>query len=157
MQHDRKDSTSPQSGTDTAVEELAQAADALFLAMRKARGRAAAAGGLSLSQLALLDPLASGDELPVSRLATTAGVSVPTATRMLQQLEGRGVVLRRRCPDDERRVLVRLTQAGADQLTRLRDERREAQRRGYASFTPAERTELAAQLHRLAEIIDGHN
>ncbi len=155
MSHDRKHSTSPQPGSDEGVEELAQAADTLFLAMRKARGRAADAGGLSLSQLALLDPLASGDELPVSRLAATAGVSVPTATRMLQQLEGKGVVLRRRSPEDERRVLVRLTEEGTEQLTRLREQRREAQRRGYASFTPAERTRLAVQLHRLAEIIGG--
>ena len=155
MPHDRKQSTAPE--PDTGVGELGQAADALFLAMRKARGRAADAGGLSLSQLALLDPLASGAELPVSQLATAAGVSVPTATRMLQQLEGKGVVVRRRCAEDERRVLVGLTEAGTEQLTRLREQRRAAQRRGYAAFTPAERTELAAQLRRLAEIIDDLN
>ncbi|MGW7003085.1 MarR family winged helix-turn-helix transcriptional regulator [Streptomyces sp. NPDC054933] len=154
MSHDRQHPSRPLPEPDTGVEELAQAADALFLAMRKARSRAADAGGLSLSQLALLDPLASEGDLPVSYLAAAAGVSVPTATRMLQQLENKGVVTRRRSPEDERRVLVRLTEKGADQLARLREHRREHQRRGYAAFTPDERTQLAGQLHRLAQIID---
>ncbi|GAA1905692.1 MarR family winged helix-turn-helix transcriptional regulator [Streptantibioticus ferralitis] len=74
---------------------------------------------------------------------------------MLQQLENKGVVRRRRSPEDERRVLVRLTEEGADQLARLRDHRREHQRRGCADFTPDERTQFAGQLRRLAEIT-GH-
>ncbi|MCK7626028.1 MarR family winged helix-turn-helix transcriptional regulator [Streptomyces sp. RS10V-4] len=122
--------------------------------MRKARSRAAEEGGLSLSQLALLDPLAGGGELPVGQLAAGAGVSVPTATRMLQQLDAKGAVVRRRSPEDERRVLVRLTEDGLDRLTRLRERRRAAQARGYEAFTPQERRRLAGQLGRLAEIIE---
>ncbi|KUL38943.1 hypothetical protein ADL22_16170 [Streptomyces sp. NRRL F-4489] len=136
------------------MEALAQAADALFLAMRKARGRAAEEGGLSLAQLALLDPLAGGAELPVGRLAAAAGVSVPTATRMLQQLDAKGTVARRRSPEDERRVLVRLTEDGRDRLTRLRNQRRAAQARGFEAFSPEERAQLARQLGRLAEVIE---
>jgi DNA-binding MarR family transcriptional regulator len=136
------------------VDELAQAADALFYAMRRARASAGQAGsGLSLAQLALLDPLMAEVELPVGRLAAAADVSVPTATRMLQQLETKGSVTRRRSTTDERQVLVRLTEYGADQLTAVRTRLRERQARGLAQFSPDERIQLARQLRRLADVI----
>ncbi|WP_304612896.1 MULTISPECIES: MarR family winged helix-turn-helix transcriptional regulator [unclassified Saccharopolyspora] len=140
---------------DPGVDELAQAADALFLAMRRARAaHAAGVEGLSLAQLALVLPLATGAELPVSDLAAAAGVTLPTATRMLNQLEGKRLVARRRSPEDERRVLISLTERGTTALHRLREQRRREQARGYAAFTPEERLHLAAQLERLTEIIN---
>ena len=98
------------------LEELAQAADALFYAMRRGR----AAGGqsspvVSPAQLALIEPLHADPELPVGRLASGAAVSVPSATRMLQQLEARGLVSRRRSPVDERQVrAVQVAGVGGD-------------------------------------------
>lgn len=140
------------------VEELAQAADRLFYAMR--RSRAATVGqssvGLSMSQLALLDPLtgeAGGEGLPVGRLAAGAEVSVPTATRMLKQLETGGVVTRRRSDQDERQVLIRLTEEGARRLAVMRADLRARQFQALSQFTPQERHALAAQLHRLAGVI----
>ncbi|NDZ78821.1 MarR family transcriptional regulator [Streptomyces sp. SID10853] len=140
---------------DAGVEELAHAADVLFYAMRRARSVAGQAGpDLTLAQLALIDPLAASDELPVGQLAAAADVSVPTATRMLQQLESRGSVIRRRSPTDERRVLVSLTEEGARQLTAVRASLRERQARTLAGFPPAERAQLTRQLHRLAAAIN---
>jgi DNA-binding MarR family transcriptional regulator len=143
---------------DDGVEELAQAADRLFYAMR--RSRAATVGqfpaGLSQAQLSLLGPLAAhaeGDGLPVSKLAAHAGVSVPTATRMLNQLETKGVVTKRRSPADERHVLIRLTENGTCQLAALRDELRIRQRRALAGYTAHERRVLATKLHQLADTI----
>ncbi|MFI7102318.1 MarR family winged helix-turn-helix transcriptional regulator [Streptomyces sp. NPDC050161] len=136
------------------VDELAQAADALFYAMRRARSVAGQAGsGLTLAQLALLEPLAADDELPVGRLAAAAGVSVPTATRMLQQLESKGSVTRHRSPADERRVLVGLTEEGLRQLTAVRARLRERQTRTLARIPSGERARLTRQLHDLAEAI----
>ncbi|MFJ2200515.1 MarR family winged helix-turn-helix transcriptional regulator [Streptomyces violaceusniger] len=148
----------PDCAPEAGVEDLAQAADRLFYAMR--RSRAATVGqsavGLSMSQVALLDPLAQdaeGDGLPVGRLAAGAEVSVPTATRMLQQLEAKGVITRRRSPQDERQVLVRLTEEGAERLTAMRTELRARQYEALSQFTPQERRALAAQLHRLTGMI----
>ncbi|MET8694185.1 MarR family winged helix-turn-helix transcriptional regulator [Streptomyces bauhiniae] len=141
---------------EAGVQELAQAADRLFYAMRRSRaatvGRSGA--GLSMAQLTLLEPLATSEEgLPVGRLATTAEVSVPTATRMLKQLETAGVVTRQRSPHDERQVLIRLTADGADRLAAMRTELRARQSEALSHFTPQERHDLAAQLHRLAAVI----
>ncbi|MFF4255583.1 MarR family winged helix-turn-helix transcriptional regulator [Streptomyces sp. NPDC001663] len=139
---------------DAGAEELARAADALFVAMRRARSAGAERfGGLSLAQVALLEPLAAEADIPVSRLAGAADVSVPTATRMLQQLEAKGIVLRRRSPQDERRVLVNLTEEGAELLAALRARLRERQSRAYEAFTPAERTQLVTLLHRLTHLV----
>lgn len=82
-----------QSSGDSAreIEELVAATDALYFAMR--RGRTSPAGtqaGMSRSQLEPLAPLLDQESMSVSRLAGTAGVAVPTATRALKQLEERG-------------------------------------------------------------------
>jgi DNA-binding MarR family transcriptional regulator len=139
---------------DAGVEELARAADVLFYAMRRGRAATAqSASGLSPAQLALIDPLDRDAELPVSRLAAGAAISVPTATRMLQQMEAKGLVSRRRSPADERQVLVSLTDEGLGELRLLRARLRERQARALMQFAPEERWELARQLRKLAEVI----
>ena len=140
--------------TAAEVDELVQAADAVFFAMRKARSAGADRdGGLSLPQVTLLEPLAAEPELPVGRLATAADVSIPTATRMLQQLEAAGVVVRRRSPEDERKVLVTLTPDGSERLTRLLARRRERQAEAFGAFSAAERRQLVTLLHKLVPVI----
>ncbi|MFF9673383.1 MarR family winged helix-turn-helix transcriptional regulator [Streptomyces eurythermus] len=151
--------SAPDLPLDPGVEELAQAADRLFYAMRRSRSATVgqSAVGLSMAQLALLTPLAEdadGEGLPVGRLAAHAEVSVPTATRMLKQLEGKSVVTRRRSPHDERQVLIRLTQEGAEHLAVMRARLRARQYAALSQFTPQEQHVLAAQLHRLAGLID---
>ncbi|MER7986748.1 MarR family transcriptional regulator [Streptomyces noursei] len=138
------------------VEELARAADQLFYAMRRSRAATRSPAGLSMAQLALLDPLADdvrGEGLAVSKLACHADVSVPTATRMLKQLEATGVVTRRRSDLDERQVLIRLTEDGARRLAAMRTELRARQSRALSRFAPEERRVLTTQLHELAELI----
>lgn len=80
-------------------------------------------------------------------------VWVPTATRMFKQLETVGVVTRQRSPHDERQVLVRLTDDGADRLAAMRTELRARQTEALSHFSPRERHELAAQLQGLADVI----
>lgn len=143
---------------DPGIEDLAEAADRLFYAMRRSRSATVgqSEGGLSMAQMSLLAVLAEDAEgagLPVSQLAAHAAISVPTATRMLQQLEGKNVVTRRRAPHDERQVLVRLTEEGGERLAAMRAELRTRQYAALSQFAPHERHELAAQLHRLARII----
>ncbi|MFF4805564.1 MarR family winged helix-turn-helix transcriptional regulator [Streptomyces sp. NPDC001351] len=139
---------------DVSAEEMAQAADALFVAMRRARSAGADHyGGLSLAQVALLEPLTAQPDLPVGRLASSADVSVPTATRMLQQLETKGIVVRRRSAQDERRVLVSLTTQGTELLATLRERLRERQARAYEAFTADERVQLVTLLRRLTDLV----
>ena len=140
---------------DVTVQELAQAADALFFATRRARSAAAdQVAGLSFAQLTLLQPLAGREaRMPVGQLAAGADVSVPTATRMLKQLESKGMVLRQRSPHDERQVLISLTEEGAVSLARLQAQQYERQARAFAAFTPDERVQLVTLTRRLTELV----
>jgi MarR family transcriptional regulator, organic hydroperoxide resistance regulator len=137
------------------VEELAGAVEAVYYAMRRARSATAlqSAEGLSTAQVTMLEPLLDENGLSTGRLAQAASVSLPTATRMLKQLETRGYVRRDRSPEDDRVVLTRLTERGREILSEIRERLRERQVEGLAAFDPAERADLARQLRRLAGVI----
>ena len=138
------------------VEQFLLAFDAFAQAVRRARGARAADpdSGLTLSQYGLLEPLADRADARVSELAERAGIAPSTASRMLDALERRGIVARKREAGDRRGVAVELTQAGAEVLSREHDWLRAHQRDFFASL-PADERELAPDLLlRLAALID---
>jgi MarR family transcriptional regulator, organic hydroperoxide resistance regulator len=148
-------------GDSSATAQLQAFNDALddfMRAVRRARGRLMVEGKpgeLSLSQYHLLDPLERvGEALPVGELAVQAGVSPPTATRMLDALERDGLVARRRQVSDRRLVHVEVTDDGRRAVAAKR--RRIASRRAqvYGSLSPAERRQAARILSGLAAAME---
>jgi DNA-binding MarR family transcriptional regulator len=77
-------------------------------------------GSISVSQCTVLQELSAGGQ-SVSELAGHAGLSVSAMTRLLDALEKRNLVERRRSTEDRRRVEVVLTGAGGAEAGRLRD------------------------------------
>lgn len=146
------------SGSKVAFEAefqaFARGSDTLFAALRSVRGRIAATEGLSLSAARLVEPLEGRPTVTVSELARHAGVAVPTATRMLQGLEQRGMVTRQRMAGNERVVEVALTPEGADALDGQRQRLRAAQRRTFTSLTADERKVCLTLLDKLTELVD---
>jgi DNA-binding MarR family transcriptional regulator len=139
---------------DEGFEDFVAASHELFTAMRRNRGRLASSeSGLSLSQLALLDAVATDGPLLVGQIAAHAGVSGPSATRMLKQLEHQGVVTRQRSSDDERKVLVTLTERGRDLVERQRDALRDKQRQDYAALGPRQRETFVDVLRQMATMV----
>jgi DNA-binding MarR family transcriptional regulator len=67
---------------------------------------------LSLVHLHVLTVLESDGPLPMGKLAEALDVSVASATGIVDRMEQRGLVERRREPDDRRVVLVHPTSAG---------------------------------------------
>ena len=124
-------------------------------ATRRVRGRLGDSEELSLSQYHLLEPLIEGERLAICELALAAGVSAPTATRMLTGLERAGLVERTPCDVDRRVVHVVLTDDGRDRVlaARARGEQRRAEI--FASLSAGERREAARLLERLAEAVEG--
>ena len=138
------------------VAAFAAALDDFRRASGRARGRLASEGDLTLSQYHLLEPLLSADEpLGVGELACAAGVSAPTATRMLAGLERDELVERRGCTRDRRVVRVGLTPEGTERMTRKRERMRRRHEELYASLEPAERARATRLLERLAAAIEG--
>ena len=74
-------------------------------------------GELSAHQASILDHLDEVDALSMTSLAEHMGVTVATMSLAIDRLEHRGYVRRDRDPQDGRRVLLRVTKAGA----RIRD------------------------------------
>jgi DNA-binding MarR family transcriptional regulator len=141
--------TSPAVALSDALQEFSRAA-------RRARGRAAgrpSGDGLSLAQFHLLEPLADGP-LTNRQLAEQAGVSSPTATRMLDLLVGRRLVTRLEDPVDRRAVLISLTPAGRDALAAKLAEVEQGRRRIAAALEPDEQRVAADLLRRLAGVIE---
>jgi DNA-binding MarR family transcriptional regulator len=153
--NDANEPSKPSADRWADVEDFSAAAEELFVAMRRSRALTAGQAGhdLSTSQITLLAPLIDDGDIPVGRLASMAGVSGPTAARMLKQLESRALIERRRSLADDRVVHIRLTTQGRELLTDLRDRLRSRQTATLSRFSAEEREYLAPQLRRLAQFV----
>lgn len=142
---------------DAECEAFTNAYDALVRAQRRTGGRfnrASAVPELSRAQYVLLEPLVDSEvPLTVGDLAEAAGVSAPTATRMLDGLVARDIADRRPNPRDRRSVLVGLTAHGRE-LVEAKHARTVAARAAiFEKLEPGERRHAAELLERLAEAI----
>lgn len=104
------------------------------------------------ARMRLLETLAQASEpLSVSEIGDAIGVDQPRASRLVQQGVELGVVRREADPNDARRTRVALTDAGMALVRGFRGDRREAIDRALATFTDAERADLARLLTKLAD------
>ena len=138
----------------TELDAFSSALLGFLRATRRMRGRFGDEDELSLSQYHLLEPLLDDERLATCELALAAGVSAPTATRMLSGLEREGLVERVPCEEDRRVVHVVLTAGGRDRVLakRARDDARRAVI--FASLSAGERREAARLLERLSTAIE---
>ncbi len=136
--------------------EFLDAFEAFAQAVRRARGASVLASDneLTLSQFALLTPLAVRERAQVRELALDAGITAPTATRILDALERRGFVQRTRSSEDRRAVNVTLTEAGDEALARQAQWIRGRQRAFFETLPDVERELAPDLLLRLAALID---
>jgi DNA-binding MarR family transcriptional regulator len=141
--------------SDAEAEAFLSAFDAFAQAVRRARGvPAGPPRALTLSQFGLLELLRDQDSARVRDLAEHAGVSPPTATRILDTLERRGLVRRRQSPEDRRGVSVTLTDPGRQALGEQHAWLRSCQRTFYGELQPGERELAPTLLVGLADLID---
>ena len=103
---------------DIDVRRLLDAYPRIFFACHTRHVRDPETGGeLSAHQASILDHLDEVDAMSMTSLAEHMGVTVATMSLAIDRLERRGYVRRDRDPQDGRRVLLRVTKAGA----RIRD------------------------------------
>lgn len=142
-------------GTIADPDRFLAAFDAFTQAIRRARGAAAdRPGGLTISQYSLVRTLADRDAARVSDLAEQAAISPSTATRILDALERRAIISRRRTSHDRRGVTVTLTAAGREALHR-QDAWMRGRQRAFFAQLPCDEQELAPDLLvRMSALID---
>jgi DNA-binding MarR family transcriptional regulator len=108
------------------------------------------AGELSHVQLGALRALADGD-LRMSDLAGQLGLAESTTTRLVDRLEGAGLVRRGTSYPDRRCVVAGLTAAGRRMMERVREERRGFLKDVLETLPQRERAELVRLFGRVAE------
>jgi MarR family transcriptional regulator for hemolysin len=141
--------------TTTEQDAFSAALLEFLRATRRTRGRLGDSDELSLSQYQLLEPLIGGERLATCELALAAGVSAPTATRMLTGLERDGLVERVPCEADRRVVHVVLTSDGRDRVLAARARGEALRAEIFASLSAGERREAARLLERLTDAVEG--
>ncbi|MET7568321.1 MarR family transcriptional regulator [Streptomyces sp. NPDC005492] len=127
------------------------------LLVRRAR-QVPLVGGLTMPERSALSQLDRTGPTTSSALARDAQITAQAMGATLGALRTRGLVERRPDPDDGRRVVLSVTDAGRQALRNKRNERAELLARALTSgaFTPTELEQLAAAaplLQRLAQTI----
>jgi DNA-binding MarR family transcriptional regulator len=110
------------------------------------------AAGYSWTELGLMRTVAD-EPRRITELAELEGLAQPTMTLLVKRLEARGLVRRERQADDQRVVLVSLTQAGEAALEDLRSLAGSALRSHLEAMPDTQLDALAAATHSLAELI----
>lgn len=109
--------------------------------------------GLTSPQLIVLHDI-GGREVSVGDLAQRVSLSQATITGILDRLERRGIVARRRDDGDKRRVLARLTPAGARVLAEAPPMLQHAFVERFARLAGAEQAQLIAALERVVSMME---
>jgi MarR family transcriptional regulator, organic hydroperoxide resistance regulator len=138
-----------------AVEDVRAALGELLGADRRLRGRdRPGPSGLSHGEVRALFALAREPEMTAGAIARAADLNPATVTGMLDHLEERGVLRRRRDADDRRRVVVSLTDEGAKLLAEKRERWLGCLESALAEVPDAEVAAAAGVMRRLAALLD---
>ena len=109
--------------------------------------------GLTGPQLLVLREIGR-DEISVGALAKAASLSQATVTGILDRLEARGLVERRRGESDKRQVLTRATGAGKRMVQRAPRLLQDSFVVQFTSLAEWEQTELISSLQRVVAMME---
>ncbi|SDT41717.1 MarR family winged helix-turn-helix transcriptional regulator [Actinoplanes derwentensis] len=106
---------------------------------------------VSPSQSRAVMVLSKHGEMRLSALAEHLRIAPRSATEVIDDLQGRGLVERRPDPSDRRATLVVLTDQGAGISQAIREARATEGERLFAGLDPADRAELSRILRELRD------
>jgi DNA-binding MarR family transcriptional regulator len=134
----------PQTGNEVA--------DALIFAAHRVRNGTDAMlrkSGLSLPSYKAMRAL-ENSELSMREISDVLHVAARTVTDIVDGLEARGLVAREPHPADRRVTLLRLTQAGRDQVAAASAEAEEAYRSAFSGLSDEDQKTLRRLLDQVA-------
>jgi DNA-binding MarR family transcriptional regulator len=107
------------------------------------------------AQIRALMQIAKDEEITAGSLAKRAELSPGAMTALLDQLEGDGVIARRRSETDRRQVIVNLTEAGRETVAAKRALWERYWHEGLAGHSEEELVAAARVMRTIAEMLDG--
>ena len=110
--------------------------------------------GLTTAQLLVLQAVAQSGAGTPKAIASETGVSQATITALLDKLEAKGFVLRRKSDQDRRQTFVLLTEAGRDALSSAPDPLQDRFVESFEQLPDWERSMILAALERIASLLD---
>lgn len=116
-----------------------------------ARDRRLAPLELSAAQFSILASLEGEERKSASDLCRGISYDAGAMTRMLDRLEGKGLIRRNRSPEDRRLVHLELTEEGRTAYARTRELALANANRFLSGFTKAEARQLESLLTRMLE------
>ena len=114
----------------------------------------AATGGLSHGLLSTMAVIAKRGPLRLTDLAQLEGVSAPSMTRTVAELEARGYVVRSPDPVDGRAVLIAAAEAGTAAVLDARTTRAQLVAELLATLDTADAAAISAALPALERLTD---
>ena len=112
---------------------------------------------LSVSQLKVMQLLASHDAATPSELVRMTALSNASITSLIDKLEARGMVGRRKDPADRRKVVLALTETGRDVLKTAPNTLQDHFELLFSNLPDWERSMVVSALERVADIVDSRS
>lgn len=134
-------------GSLRALRRILRAAEAASRSLSRATG-------MTAPQLAVMRILCERGEQSPKAIAQTVGVAQGTATALIDKLEQRGFVTRRRGEIDRRQILVAPTPAGSDAFDAAPDPLHVRVAHGLTRMEPWEQAMILSALERVALLMD---
>ncbi len=126
----------------------------LFFRLSRASGEglgdALSAVDMRAPEFAILHQLYDAGPISQQALGRALRIHASNLVALIDQLESDGSLIRRRDPDDRRRYLLELTDAGVRRLAAAQRAAQSAEADMLSPLTPAERERLRGYLARLA-------
>jgi DNA-binding MarR family transcriptional regulator len=149
MANDRTDATAEHPVSRQVLLSLRQIIRAMDLRSRQLEKSV----GLTVPQLVVLKEVAGEDGIPIGHIARQISLSQATVTTIVDRLEHRGAVERRRTESDRRRVLVFLTELGAALIRSSPTILQEEFLQAFSRLESWEQTQMLATLQRVAAMM----
>jgi DNA-binding MarR family transcriptional regulator len=124
-----------------------------FATGRLNRRLRSAGGGLSHGLLSALATVSKQGPLRLAELAQLESVSAPSTTRLVAELEGKGLVTRATDPDDGRAILISITPLGIETIAAARAARAAMVAELFESLEPHEVAAITAALPALEKML----
>lgn len=113
--------------------------------------------GLTAPQIILMQTIRDNDQVTIGELANEMSLSQATVTTILDRLEKKELVLRKRSSEDKRKVHAFLTDKGASMLINAPMPLQDQFARQFNELHSWEKTMIISSLQRVAHMMDAQN